>query len=85
MTQVADDLWSIRDDWTSDDLNLARWLRVATPDEFVVRAKTASEDEGTWTWLVGAQRTLLQRRWDERRVENEIERRLGLHRDDIQA
>lgn len=85
LTQVADDLWSIRDDWTSDDLNLARWLRVATPDEFVVRAKTASEDEGTWTWLVGAQRTLLQRRWDERRVENEIERRLGLHRDDIQA
>lgn len=76
--EVAEGLYSIRDDWTAEDLQLARWLRVTSPAEFKLRAYQASTDHDTWCWLVDAQRALLRRRWQEAYVETEIERRLGL-------
>lgn len=70
--------YSVRDDWTAADLQLAAWLRVETPEEFAARARVAGEDEVTWRALTDAQRNLLQRRWDEHLLEGEIERRLAL-------
>jgi hypothetical protein len=78
LEQVADGLWSARHDWTEDELHLARWLRVDTPLEFQGRAFDAATRAETWEWLVQTQRHLLARRWNERRVETMIERRLGL-------
>jgi hypothetical protein len=71
-------LYSIRNDWTEQDLALASWLRVETPEEFEKASKAAAYDEGIWTWITNAQRDLLQRRWNETQLENEIERKLGL-------
>jgi hypothetical protein len=70
--------YSTRDDWTDDDLTLAAWLRVETPDEFARRARAVTTDAGTWRWLVNAQRTLLRRRWDDKLLERTIEERLGI-------
>lgn len=76
--QVADGLWSVRDGWTDEELHLARWLRVGTPEEFAKRARAVVDDESTWTWLVDAQRRLLKRHWDLAYLERTIEWRLGL-------
>lgn len=76
--QVEPGLWSMRDDWTQDELHLARWLRVRNPDDYGKRARAASEDKATWEWLVGVQRKLLERRWNEHRLETMIEERIGL-------
>lgn len=73
-------LYSVRDDWTDDDLALAAWLRVETPTEFADRARLASTNEATWRWLVDAQRDLLHRRWNARLLERTIEERLGVER-----
>jgi hypothetical protein len=77
-TEVADGLWSVRTDWTENDIHLARWLRIEHEDEFVPRAKQLIADAETWGWVVGAQRELLARRWDEKLLERTIESRLGL-------
>lgn len=76
--RVADDLWSVRDDWTPDELQLARWMRVDTPEQLKKRADAINADATTWWWVVGTQRALLQRRWDEKLLETLIEQRLGL-------
>jgi len=75
--RVADGLWSVRDDWTEDELQLARWLRVDQPEQLKRRVE-ALNDEGTWLWITNTQRALLQRRWDEHLLETLIEQRLGL-------
>lgn len=75
------DLYSVRDDWTDDDLALAGWLRVETPAEFADRAQTINADEATWRWLVDAQRDLLYRRWNDKLLERTIEERLNVERD----
>lgn len=77
---VTHDLYSVRDDWTVDDVNLAEWLRVETPAELRGRAMHVIEHEPTWRWLVGAQRALLKRRWDARLLERTIEGKLGIER-----
>lgn len=71
-------LYSIRDDWTDAELQLARWLRVETPTEFAQRARYVSDDEVTWTALAKAQRDLLRKRWDEARIETQIALSLGI-------
>jgi hypothetical protein len=76
--EVAPGLYSVRDDWTENDLMLARWLRVETPDELKARVDTVNADLATWVWLVEAQHALLKRRWDAHYLESEIERKLGL-------
>lgn len=76
--EVAPGLYSIRDDWTPADIQLAAWLRVETPDELQSRVVAANHNFDTWHWLVDAQRALLQRRWDAHYLENEIERKLGI-------
>lgn len=76
--QVAPDLWSVRDDWTDDDLVLARWLRVRTPEQFAARAHNIATSRDTWTWITDAQRSLLARRWNERLLERTIGDRHGL-------
>lgn len=76
LQQVADDLWSIRNDWDDDDLHLARWLRPADPAELAARVHVAASSEDAWAWLTGAQRRLLQRRWALREIESSIEERL---------
>lgn len=76
--EVAPGLWSARSDWTDEDLHLARWLRVRTPEEFAEKAKHVSQDRYTWEWLTGAQRSLLSRRWDEAQLEKTIESMLGI-------
>jgi hypothetical protein len=75
------ELYSVRDDWTRNDLILASWLRVERPDEFAQRARWVSADEATWRWLVDAQRDLLYRRWQDKLLERTIEERLGIERD----
>lgn len=76
--QVDDGLWSIYDDWSDEELHLARWLRVNTPEEFTKRALAVSTSPETWRWLVTAQRNVLQRHWNRQRVETTIEERLGI-------
>jgi hypothetical protein len=71
-------LYSVREDWTENDLYLARFLRIESSAEFNTNSRHAVESERAWQWLVNAQRDLLKRRWDESYLENEIERRLGL-------
>lgn len=75
---VGKGLWSIRDDWTDQELALANWLRVETKAEFRIRADVVLRDELTWAAIVKAQRDLLRRRWHEALLENTIEERLGL-------
>ena len=74
--QVADGLYSVRDDWTEDDLHLARWLRVETPEELRKKVEAVDTSEETYNWLVTTQRSLLTRRWNEQLLEKEIESRL---------
>jgi hypothetical protein len=70
--------YSVRDNWTDQDLQLAAWLRVESVDEYAVRSRVVANDANIWRWLVTAQRDLLKRHWDQHYVETEIERRLGL-------
>jgi hypothetical protein len=70
--------YSVRDDWTKDDVTLASWLRVETPAEFAQRARFVGEDPAVWTWLARRQRDLLTRRWDAKLLERTIEERLGI-------
>lgn len=71
-------LYSIRDDWTREDLDLARWTRVEKPEEFRLASAAVVASKDLWTTLTGHQRALLGRRWDEALVESLIEKRLGL-------
>lgn len=77
-TTVADGLYSVRSDWTQDELSLARWLRVTTPEDVskVVTALDASPE--AWLWIVETQRSLLKRRWDEHFTERVIEYQMGI-------
>lgn len=70
--------WSVRDDWTKDDVTLASWLRVETPAEFAQRARFVASDDAVWAWLARAQLDLLKRRWDAKLLETTIERKLGI-------
>ena len=70
--------YSVRDDWTEEDLFLARWTRVLEPEEFAKGAKKVAESKDLWTQLVAYQRDLLKRRWNEWQLETMIEERLGL-------
>lgn len=78
---VPYDLYSVRDDWTDDDLNLAIWLRVETPAELRGRAMRLIDNQQAWEWVVEAQRNLLRRRWNDKLLERTIEGRLGIERD----
>jgi hypothetical protein len=71
-------LFSVRNDWSEDELFLARWTRVMSPDEFDAAAKKIVESKELWTRLVAIQRNLLTRRWNEWLTESMIEERLGL-------
>jgi hypothetical protein len=75
---VADGLYSIRSDWTEDELTLARWARVDKPEEFHARAGQVAGSRELYDALTRVQRTLLRRRWNEHLVETKIERKLGL-------
>jgi hypothetical protein len=77
--EVADvPYFSIRDDWTQTDLQLAHWLRVEHQEEFAIRSAAVIGNEDIWQALVTAQRALLERRWNEAYCENAIEQQLGL-------
>lgn len=71
-------LYSVHSDWTDQDIQLARWLRVTSPTEFGARASHVNVNPHVWHWLVDAQRDLLERRWDEHLTEVMIEDMLGL-------
>jgi hypothetical protein len=75
---IAEGLWSIRDDWTEEELHLARWLRPLTPENLALNIRVVSENPETWEWLVTTQHSLLRRRWGLMEVESNIERRLKL-------
>ena len=77
--EVGPGLWSVRDDWTEEDLHLATWLRPLDPAELQVRIQNAAASRQTWEWLAAAQHRLLTRRWERREIEDTIERRLGIH------
>jgi hypothetical protein len=76
--EVAPGLYSIRDDWTDNDIALANWLRIETPEELKSRVDAVNADEETRRWLGKAQLDLLTRRWNAQLLEHEIERKLGL-------
>lgn len=78
LTQVADGLWSIRTDWTEEELHLAAWLRCESAGQFAAKAKAVASSRETWEWIVGAQRALLRKRWDDALLERTIEQQLGL-------
>jgi hypothetical protein len=78
MKRVAPDLWSCRDDWTEEELHLARWLRVKDPDDLKKKGQAVATSRETWEWLVDVQRRLVERRWEERLIERSIERTLGI-------
>lgn len=69
---------SVRDDWTIQDIHLARWLRVETPTEFGARAEYVNVNRSVWEWITNAQRELLERRWNEYQTETMIEDMLGV-------
>jgi hypothetical protein len=71
-------LYSVRDDWTHDELTLASWLRVETPAEFAHRATVVAEDAALWQTLTRLQTELVTRRWNQKLLERTIEGRLGL-------
>lgn len=75
------ELYSVRDDWTPEDLELASWLRVESPEEFRQRATRVANDAYAYDYLVTRQRALLRRRWDARLLEKTIEGKLGIDRD----
>lgn len=77
--------YSVRDDWTKDDITLASWLRVETAQEFKTRADLVSTDGAVWAWIVRQQRDLLKRRWDAHYLESEIERKLGVKSDRLEV
>ena len=77
---VAPHLYSVRDDWTDTDLQLAAWLRVPSFDVFRLKATELMTNPATWRAVVDAQRALLARRWNEALLENTIEERLGVSR-----
>ena len=73
--ELGEGLYSVRqeDDWTRDELFLARWLRVDTPAEFQQRVNLIGQSEKIWEWATRTQRGLLKRRWDRHQLEEEIE------------
>jgi hypothetical protein len=71
-------LYSVRNDWTPDDIVLAQWLRVETPEELKTRVDSVNAGTSLYPWLVAAQRNLLTRRWNAHYLESEIERKLGI-------
>lgn len=57
---------------------LARWLRVETPDQLWTRVRHLDADEGAWRWLVEQQRELYERAVDEARLLEHIQTEAGL-------
>jgi len=78
LKQVAPGLYSSREDWTEDDIELARYLRVKTPQEFAESVRAYSENCEGWARITDLQRGLLRRRWDDASLERTIAARLGL-------
>jgi hypothetical protein len=77
---VCDGLWSVRgDDWTDEELHLARWLRVQEPGELKKRVDAVNTSRETYEWLTAAQRALLSRRRGQDYLESTIEMQLGIH------
>ena len=76
--EIAPGLWSHRTDWTDEEIHLATWLRVETPEEFASRAYAVASSEETWTWIVDAQRRCLERRWNQWYLERTIEWQQGI-------
>jgi hypothetical protein len=68
--------YSIRDDWTEEDLWLAAWLRVDMPSELSERVDMMGPV--TWRVITDWQRNLLARRWNKHYTERLIEKQLGL-------
>lgn len=71
--EVADGLWSCRQDWTENDIHLARWLRTDSPETFARHARALASSKEAWTFVVDAQRDLLRRRWEQQYTERIIE------------
>lgn len=74
--EVAPGWWSVRDDWTDENLWLAEWLRVKDLDDFTHKVQAVSNDPQLWGYLIEQQRNLLTRRWGE--LERNVLTRLGL-------
>lgn len=71
-------LYSVRPDWTQEELFLARCTRIEKPDEFKKAVDAVAASEELYDRLTTTARTLLKRRWDEHLTESLIEKRLGL-------
>jgi len=56
--------------------HLAQWLRVENPDQLRKRVEAVAADDGTWRWLVEAQRRHYERAMAEDRIGNMIAQRL---------
>lgn len=79
--RLGNGLYSVRDDWTDDELKLASILRVKSVAEFHQRAIELANDKEKWYWVIRTQRQLLTRRWAVMALENEIESMLELQGD----
>lgn len=71
-------LYSVRTDWTQDDLFLADFLRVRSPTDYAEKADRVARSWDTYEWVTKGQLDLLRRRWATDRVELEIARKLNL-------
>jgi hypothetical protein len=62
-----------------DDLaQLARWLRVESPQQLAKRVDALNHDRDAWSWLVGVQRKLYDQACEERLILRHIGRQAGL-------
>lgn len=64
---------------------LATWLRVTTPEQLRRRVEAVASDHSTWRYIAEAQRRLVERTYRQHTTINTIERRLGLHADEVDA
>jgi len=76
--QVAEGLWSLREDWSPDEIELARAMRVSYPSEFGARVLAFVNDKDIWEHTAQLQRSLLTRRWSTHMLERQIEQALVL-------
>lgn len=67
-----------------EDLDtLVRWLRPKTPEQFRKAVESVAGDDATYRWLAEAQRRYVERTYREHQPIVAIERRLGLHDEDV--
>lgn len=78
LQQVNSDAYWAKVGDDPDLRNLARWLRVTSPNDLEKRVKHLNENRDAWLWLVTQQRKLYDHACSQLKYVKFIERRMGL-------